>query len=148
MDSVIRCAIIYGFLLVIFRVSGKRTMSEITTFDLVLLLIISEATQQAMISDDYSVTNGIICVTTLVALDILLSIVKQRWKWVEKWTDGLPLVLVKDGEMLAEQMDKSRVNRADILHAARELQGLERLDQVKYAVLEQSGGITIIPKER
>ena len=147
MDSVVRGLVVYLFLLLIFRLAGKRTMAQATTFDLALLLIISETTQEAMIDDDHSITNGMLLILTLVGIDIGISLWKQRSKTLEKWVDDVPLILLEDGKPMEERMRKSRVDEADILFAAREHQGLERLEQIKYAVLERSGGITIVPKE-
>jgi uncharacterized membrane protein YcaP (DUF421 family) len=147
MDGVIRGAVVYMFLLLLFRLSGQRTLAQITTFDLVLLLIISEASQQALIGNDNSMTHGAIVVTTLVGLNIVLSLIKQRSKGMENMLEGMPLVLVDDGKLLPERMNKVRVDEDDILEAARDCQGLERLDQIKYAVLERSGAITIIPRD-
>ncbi|WP_242928333.1 DUF421 domain-containing protein [Pontibacter vulgaris] len=147
MDSVIRGVIVYFFLLLIFRISGKRTLSEATVFDFVLLLIISETTQQALLADDYSITNGFLLITTLLIVDVGMSLFKQRFTAVEKILDGVPLIIIDNGKMLKERMKKSRVNESDIMESARELQGLENLDQIKYAILEKDGKITIIPKE-
>lgn len=148
MDAVLRSVAIYVFLLVLFRISGKRSLSQITTFDFVLLLIIGEATQQALLGNDFSMTNAFIVITTLLGIDVGLSLLKQRFGTLEKVIDSVPLVLVEDGKLLKDRMEKSRVDEADILAKARELQGLERLDQIKYAVLERSGGITVIPKNQ
>lgn len=147
MDSVIRAIVIYAVLLLIFRIAGKRSLAQISTFDFVLLLIISEAIQQALLGNDSSMTNALLVVVTLVGLDIGLSLIKQRSQQLEKVVDGMPVVLLADGKPIKERMDKERVDESDILVAARSIQGLERLDQIKYAVLEQSGGISIIPKE-
>lgn len=146
MDTVIRGVAVYLFLLVVIRLMGKRALSQSTTFDLALLLIISEAVQQALIDTDNSMTNAALLILTLVGLDVLLSLVKQRWTPVEKLIEDVPLVVLHDGKPLRERMDKVRIGEGDILEAARELQGLERLDQIEYAVLERSGSITIIPK--
>ena len=146
MNSVLRAAAVYAFLLVIIRVSGRRTLASMTPFDFILVLIISEATQNAMLGDDPSMTNGFLVIGTLIALDIGLSLWKQRSPWLEKWVEGVPTVLVEDGRPLKDRMDKARVDLSDIMQAARELQGLERMDQIKFAVLERSGAITIIPK--
>ncbi len=148
MESVLRGAAIYVFLLVIMRISGKRSFAEITTFDFVLLLVIGETTQQALLGEDFSLTNAFIVIATLVGIDIALSLWKQRSKWFARLLEGRPLVLVADGEVLKDRMDEVRVDVDDILAAGRELQGLERLDQIKYAVLERNGGISIIPRER
>lgn len=148
MDAVIRAAAIYCFIWLVFRIAGKRTLSETTTFDFVLLLIIAETTQQALLGEDFSLTNAFILIATLVGIDIVLSLVKLRFPRVEKVVDGEPVVLVADGRPLDDRMKRARVDRQDILEAARRLQGLERFEQIKYAVLEQSGGITIIPKPK
>jgi uncharacterized membrane protein YcaP (DUF421 family) len=145
MDSILRAAFVYLFLLVVFRISGKRTLAQITTFDLVLTLVISEAVQQAMITSDYSVTNAVLLVITLIGLDVLISELKEHFPRMSRFVDGTPLVIVEDGRLLRDRMARARIDEDDVLRAARELQGLERLEQIKYAVVEVSGGITIVP---
>jgi len=146
MESIIRAAIVYLVLLVLFRLAGKRSLAEVTSFDLVLLLIISEATQQAMIDNDNSMTNAMLLVMTLVGMNILFSVVAKRWKAFDRVIEDVPLVIVKDGQPLRERMTKERVDEEDVMEAARELQGLERLEQVKYAILERNGHISIVAK--
>lgn len=146
MGSIVRATITYFFLLLVFRIAGRRSMGQLTTFDFILLLIISEATQNALIGNDYSLTNGFLVIITLVGIDIGLSLWKQRSPDLEKIIDGVPLVIVEEGKPLKERMNKARVDEDDVLTAARQSQGLERMDQIKYAVLERSGGISIIPK--
>ena len=148
MQSVFRAAAVYLFLLLVFRMSGNRSIGQITTFDFVLLLIISEAIQQAMITSDYSVTNAFLLVVTLVGIDIMLSLWKQKSDKVARFLDGLPLLVIENGEMHRDRMLKERVGEDDILAAAREKHGIERLDQIKHAIVEASGGITIVPKTR
>jgi uncharacterized membrane protein YcaP (DUF421 family) len=145
-DSILRAAAIYSFVWLFIRISGKRTLSELNTFDFVLLLIIGESTQQALIGNDFSVVNAATIIITLVGIDILVSFLKQRSSGFEKWMDGCPVILLEHGRPLQERMQEARVDEAEILEAARRLQGLERLEQIKYAVLERSGGITIIPE--
>lgn len=147
MDPVLRAAAVYLFLLIVFRAFGKRSLAQITTFDFVLLLIIAETTQQALLGDDYSVTNACILIATLFLIDALLDFIKARSDWFSRVTEGRPLIVLRDGKLLSERMALSRIDEADILSSARELQGLERLDQIKYAVLEKNGTITIIPKD-
>jgi uncharacterized membrane protein YcaP (DUF421 family) len=146
MDAIIRGFVMYFILLILFRIAGRRTLGQMTNFDFVLLLIISEATQNAMIGDDYSVTNGVLVILTLVGIDIALSLLKQRFPVAERHLEGLPLVLVEQGRPLKELRYRARVDEQDILSSAREKHGLERMDQIKYAVLETNGGISIIPK--
>lgn len=145
MESVLRATAVYLFLLVVFRLSGKRTLAQVTTFDFVLLLIISEATQQALVDGDNSMTNAFLLVATLVVLNIVFSEIKQRFKAAERVLDGLPLLLVEHGNLLHDRMAKERIDEGDVLDAAREHHGLERLEQIKYAVLERNGKISIIP---
>ena len=145
MDSVVRGLAVYVFLLIVFRVAGKRTLAETTSFDFVLLLIISEATQQALVDGDNSMTNALLLVVTLVGLDIAISLVKRRFPTFDKLVDNVPLVIVEHGRPLRDRMHKSRVDTSDVLQAARESHGLERMEQIKYAVLERSGGISIVP---
>jgi uncharacterized membrane protein YcaP (DUF421 family) len=147
MDSVLRALAVYVFLLVIFRVAGKRTMAQVTVFDFVLLLIISEATQQAMIGQDFSITNAVLVITTLIGAERGLTWVQRRYKTLDRLLDGLPLVLVEDGKPFDDRLKQERIDISEILAAARQTQGLARLDQIKYAVLEQTGEISIVPKE-
>jgi uncharacterized membrane protein YcaP (DUF421 family) len=146
MDAVLRAAAIYVVLLVVFRIAGQRSIAQITTFDFVLLLVIGEATQQALLGKDFSLTHATIVIVTLVGIDILLSHVKSKWNHVEKLLDGTPVILVDDGKVLGERLRRTRVDEADIMSAARTKHGLERLDDVRYAVLETNGDISIVPK--
>ena len=148
MDSVFRAAAVYLILLVILRIAGKRTLAQITVFDFILVLIISEATQQALLGDDFSITAAAVVIATLVLLDIALSVLKQRSERLDEIIDDIPVVIVDNGKLLLDRMNRARIDEQDILVAARELHGLERLDQIKYAVLERSGGISIVPNSK
>jgi uncharacterized membrane protein YcaP (DUF421 family) len=145
MDQVLRAAFIYVALLIIFRLTGKRSLAETTPFDLVLLLIFSEVLQTALVDDDNSVTAAMVVILTLVVIDIGMSLVKQRFFKAEKLLEGVPLVVMDEGKLLLDRMNRVRIDEGDILAAARQTQGIESLDQVKLAVLERSGGISIIP---
>ena len=146
MDAVLRAAIVYLFVFVLLRLTGRRTMGEMDSFDFVLLLIIGEATQQAMLGEDYSITHAFLLVLTLVLIDTGMSLLKQRSREAERIVDGVPLALVDDGRPRREFMEKERLVESDVLRAAREQHGLEELSQVKVAFLEADGKITVIPK--
>jgi uncharacterized membrane protein YcaP (DUF421 family) len=146
MDAVLRALVVYGFLLVIFRIAGERTLSSMTTFDFVLLLVIAEATQQALIGEDFSVTASLVVITTLIGLDIGISLLKDRSPLLHKLVDGVPLIIVENGKPLIDRMRRARVDESDVLQAARERQGLEHMDEIKFAVLERTGEISIVPK--
>lgn len=145
MESVIRATAIYLIVWIVLRISGNRTFSEITSFDFILLLILGETIQQALVGEDFSLTNAVIVLVTLVGIDIACSQFKLRWKSLDLLMEGLPLVILENGRPLHTRMRKSMIDEEDILAAAREYHGLERLEQIKYAVLERSGGISIIP---
>src|SRR5690606_18650676 len=125
MDVVVRGLLIYIFLMIVLRISGQRSLGQVTTFDFVLLLIIAETTQQALLGDDFSMTNAFLLIVTLVAIDVGLSLLKQRSPRIDRLIEGLPLVVVEDGKPLEQRMAKARIDEEDVLSAARELQGLE-----------------------
>src|SRR5688572_9491180 len=146
MDSVLRVVAMYFFLMVVFRLSGKRTLGEANTFDFLLLLIVSETTQQAMVDDDHSLTHAFLLVLTFVVMNIGLSLWKQRSIKFEKLIDDVPLLIVNEGKLLHERMNKARVDEADIIEAARRQAGLKRMDEIRYAILERNGEISVVPK--
>ncbi len=145
MNPVLRGLAIYLFLLVVFRMMGKRSLSEATTFDFVLLLIISEVTQQALVGADYSLTGAFILITTLIGIDLVFSILKDKFPLFGKIAEGMPLVIVDHGRPLKARMHKLKISEEDVLEAARLSFGLETMDQVKYAILEKDGSISIVP---
>lgn len=147
MDSVLRAFAVYAFLMLVFRAAGKRALSEITTFDAVLLLIIAEAVQQALIDADESMINAGVLVVTLLGLDIGMSFISMKSRKADKWLNDVPLLIVEEGRPLKDRMAKARITEDDIMERARELRGLERMDQIKYGVLERSGHITVVPKD-
>ena len=148
MDSVIRGISIYLVLLVATRLSGRRTMAQMTPFDFVLLLIIAETTQQALLGDDFSISNAVVLILTLFATDVLLAWMKSWSPRVASLLDGNPTVLISEGRIDPEAMQRARVSIEDVLESARAQQGLQALDDIDAAVLEVSGGISIIPKQR
>ena len=147
MDEVLRALVIYGFLMVIFRLSGKRSLAEMTPFDLVLILIFSEVLQSALLGRDESLTAAMVVILTLVSIDIAISLLKQKSPRFDLFTEGVPIKIMENGKLLHDRMQRSRIDEADILAAARQTQGIEELDKIKTAVLERSGTISIIPKE-
>ena len=147
MNPVLRGVIVYVFLMIVFRIMGRRTLNEATTFDLVLLLIISEVTQQGLVGEDFSITTAVVLICTLMGLDLLLTLWKHSSKSVERVVEGTPLLIVHQGKPLMNRMDKTKVAEDDIMQSARLSFGLERMDEIKYAVLEKDGTISIIPFE-
>lgn len=147
MESVLRAVAIYFLLMVLFRITGRRSLAQMTPFDLVLLLIVAEATQQGLLGNDFSVTNAFVVILTLIGIDILLTFLTHRSRSLDRWVNDVPLVLIEDGRVIDDRLRKARVSVDDILEQARMTQGLERMDQIRYAVLERSGGVSIIPRQ-
>ncbi|WP_411380319.1 DUF421 domain-containing protein [Pseudomonas sp. MPB26] len=145
MDSVLRAAAIYLVLLVLFKIAGRRSLAELTTFDLVLLMVIGEATQQALLGDDFSLTNAVLVIITLIAIDIGFSLVKLRSRWFSRMLDGGPTIVVERGKVLHERLKRARMDESDILEAARSAQGIVQIDQIQFAILERNGKISVIP---
>lgn len=147
MDSIVRAFTVYAVLLIVTRLSGRRTLAEVTAFDFVHLLMIAETTGQALLGDDSSITNTAIVIITLAAIDVGLSFVKAWSPKLGRLIDGTPSVLMSGGEVDWDALRKSRVSVDDVLQAARDKHGLKRLDQIDCAVLEVGGGISVIPKD-
>jgi uncharacterized membrane protein YcaP (DUF421 family) len=147
MDTVLRSLAVYLFVLVVFRISGKRSLSQITTFDFILLLIISEATQQALVGNDYSITNAWVVIASLIVLDVVFSWMEGRWPGFGRVVSSLPVVLVENGRLLEDRAKREGVTLSEILAEGRDKHGLERLEQFKYAILERHGGISVVPTE-
>src|SRR5437588_7146719 len=146
MDSALRAVIVFAVLWLLIRLSGRRTLGEVTNFDFVLFLIIGGATQRALTGQDYSLLNAFIIVVTLLALNVILSFVETWFPRTRPWLNGLPIVLVEHGRLLQWRMRRSRLTEPEILADARQLHGLERLDQIKFAILEDDGSISVIPE--
>jgi uncharacterized membrane protein YcaP (DUF421 family) len=109
------------------------------------VLILSEAIQQALIDDDNSMTNAFIIVLTMVGLDLAISEARQRWPLVARATESVPLVLMRDGVVDQRRLAKEHLDVGDILTAARR-EGLETIEQIKHAILEKDGSISVVPR--
>jgi uncharacterized membrane protein YcaP (DUF421 family) len=146
METVLRVVAIYVFLMAAFRVLGKRELSQLAPFELVMLLIISEIVQQAMVRNDFSLTNAMIGVSTLLVLVWISSTLTHLSPRFERATQGSPTLLVADGRYLEANMNRERVTPGEIASEMHRY-GLSRLEEVCWAILETDGNITIIPRE-
>jgi uncharacterized membrane protein YcaP (DUF421 family) len=147
MEIILRTVAIYLVLLALFRLLGKRSLAELSAFDFILFLIISEAIQNALVDEDQSVVMGLTVILTFLLLDQAMAWLKRRSSGFERLAEGVPLLLVDHGKVLERNAARARITQGDIMQTARESQGLERLEQIRYAVLETSGAISIIPEE-
>lgn len=147
MEPILRALACYLLLLVVVRLSGKRGLAQVTIFDLVLLLLISQTVGQALIGDDSSITAALLTTVTLVVVNRVNDAAAHRWADMSHVLEDAPLVLIEDGHVHEDRMTRMKIRLDDVLETARLDQGLERLDQIKHAVLERSGAIAIIPAE-
>jgi uncharacterized membrane protein YcaP (DUF421 family) len=146
MDTIIRAIVGYFVLLVVVRVLKRRAGSQLTPFEFVLIFLIGGIIILSTVDSDRSVTNCTCAVITVGLLHRALSWGKVRSPKLGAFLDGAPLVVIKNGEWQPEVVDRMMIRPEDIRAAAR-AQGVSSLDNVKYAVLERNGGISIIPKE-
>jgi uncharacterized membrane protein YcaP (DUF421 family) len=140
--------VVYVVLWLLIRLAGRRTLAELSTFDFILFLIIGGATQRALIGQDYSLINAFVVITTLIVVDILVGLAERDFSFINKIIKGVPTILVDDGHLLTGRMRRARVTVDEIMERARSLHGLETLAQIKYAILEASGEISIIPRDK
>jgi uncharacterized membrane protein YcaP (DUF421 family) len=146
-EFVVRAVIVYALLLVLLRLSGKRQIGQLAPFDLVLLLVLSNSLQNAMVGGDNSVTGGAIAATTLLALNYGVGWIAYRSKKIEAVVEGRPVILIHDGAIDRAAMRDSQMTKHELESALR-AQGCAGPDEVRFAVLETNGQVTVITKNR
>ncbi len=146
METVIRITLIYVAVLVGLHLLGKREFSQLSPLELVTLLLIPELVAQATVRDDFSLTNSLVALTTLLSLVFVSSVLIYKSRKFEQVIEGTPAVLVAHGQLVVENLNKERVTPDEIFSEMHQA-GLEHLSQVKWAVLEDDGKISIVPEE-
>ncbi len=142
---VFHTAAIYLLLLLIFRVAGRRTLAETSSFDLVLLLIIGETTQQAMIGGDHSVLGAVVAIMSLVSLDMSINYLKKVFPAFDSLIEGYPILLINEGEPRPRALRANGLGDEDLREAARLSHGLLDVKDIRQATLERDGKISIVP---
>ena len=142
----LRACVVYFVLLAMIRASGKRTMGQFTPFDMLLVVLLGNAVQNALLGEDTSVAGGLLLAVTLISLNWIVGFVSARSEKVEALIEGSPVLLARDGEVYRDVLRKELISRADFDKALREA-GCEAIDEVKLAVLETNGHITIIKRD-
>ena len=144
-EKMLRSGVVYLFLLLAFRFTGKRQVGQLTPFDLVVLLIISNVVQNAVIGNDNSLGGGLIGAVTILALNYGVTEVAYRSKRARRLIEATPTLLIHNGRILQENMRRERITLDELLAALRR-NGLVEPAQVHVAVLEENGGISVIPR--
>ena len=141
-EIVLRGVIVYAFLLGLLRLTGKRQVGQLAPFDLVLLLVLSNAVQNSMNAGDNSLVGGLISATTLVALNYLVGFATFRSKRMEKLIEGRPQVLIHNGKLFEDVMGRAQLTRHEVEAALRQA-GCGSTHEVHYAILENNGSISV-----
>jgi uncharacterized membrane protein YcaP (DUF421 family) len=143
-EKIFRTVVVYVFLLVAFRLTGKRQVGQLTPFDLVLLLLISNVVQNAIIGNDNSLGGGLIGAVAILVLNWLIAEITYRSKRVRRLLEAQPTILVHNGRILHDNLARERVTMDDLLSALRR-NGVADVSHVRVAMLEENGGISVIP---
>lgn len=145
MDIVFRAVVIFAFLLFVTRIVGRRELSTMQPFDLILLIVIGDLVQQGVTQSDHSVTGAILAAGTFAVLTVVVSYTGFRFPRMRPVIEGEPLILIEDGKPIERNLRRERITLEELAAAGRE-QGLAKLDQVQWAVLETGGRINFIRK--
>jgi uncharacterized membrane protein YcaP (DUF421 family) len=145
MDIVLRALFLFAFVFVVMRAIGRRELSSLSPFDLILLIVLGDAIQQGLTQDDYSVTGSVLAVSTLAICQITVAFFSWRFGSIRRLAEGDPIVLVEDGKPIMKNLRRERIPLEEL---AEEMRGQQigSLDDVAWAVLESSGSISFIEK--
>jgi uncharacterized membrane protein YcaP (DUF421 family) len=145
MDLVIRATVVFFFIFLITRIAGRRELSSLQPFDVILLVVLGDLVQQGITQSDESVTGTLIVISTVTLLSVAVSWLSFRSGRVRLVTEGEPLVLVEDGELIESNLRRERLTRADLEEEARQQQ-VSSISEIRWAILERSGSISVIPR--
>jgi uncharacterized membrane protein YcaP (DUF421 family) len=145
-EIILRTAIVYVVVLLLLRVAGKRELGQMTPFDLVVILVIANAVQNAMTGGDNSLIGGVIAAATLTGVNIAVGRWGSRVPVFRRLVASEPTLLLQDGKPIQAHLDRERVDVEELEMAARQ-HGIAELSEVAAAILEEDGSISIIPKE-
>ena len=145
MDIVLRAVAIFFFLYVLMRAIGRRELSTLEPFDLILLVVLGDAVQQGLTQDDYSLTGAFLAIGTIALLQLAVSFANFRVPRLRPLLNGEPIVVVQDGKPIESNLRRERVTEDDLASAMRQ-QSIATLDEVQWAVMETSGAISFIKK--
>ncbi len=146
LQVVLRTTIVYLFLVLILRIAGKREVGQMSILELIVILLISDAVQNAMVGQDTTLWGGLLAVLTLLGLDYSLNRLTGRSRFLRRAIEGEPRLLVHDGRLLTKALREEKVEIGELRAAVRE-HGVARIEDVHLAVLETDGSISVIARE-
>jgi uncharacterized membrane protein YcaP (DUF421 family) len=144
-DIVFRAIVIFGFLLLLTRIVGRRELSSLEPFDLILLIVIGDLVQQGVTQSDHSVTGAVLAAGTFGVLTVLVSYLSFRFRRLRPVIEGEPMILLEDGKPIERNLRRERITLGELAAAARQ-QGIASLERVQWAVLETGGRISFIQR--
>jgi uncharacterized membrane protein YcaP (DUF421 family) len=147
LDIVARTLAVYVLVLIGLRATGKREVGQMTPFDLVVVLLIANAVQNAMVGPDTSLTGGLIAAAVLLAANYALALASDRIPWLRRAVEGAPTLLIHDGHLITANLRAERVDPDEVLMALRE-HGVDRIEDVQLAVLEIDGSISVVQRDQ
>ena len=147
MDLVVRAAVIFFFIFLVTRIVGRRQLSSLEPFDLIMLVVIGDLVQQAITQSDNSVTGALVVISTVALLSVFVAWVAFRFRGARLIADGEPIILVEDGNLIERNLRRERLTREEVEEEARKQQ-IESIDDIRWAILETDGSISVIPKDR
>lgn len=145
MDIVLRSAALFAFMYLLMRAIGRRELAQMQPFDILLLVVVGDLIAQGAMQADTSVTGAFLAISTFALLSVAVSYLAFRFARLRPVLEGEPILVVADGKLLEHNMRRERLTREDVLEEARQ-QGLGGLDEIRFAVLETTGRISIIPR--
>ena len=145
MDLVLRTIAVFAFLLVLTRIIGRRELSSLEPFDLILLIVLGDAVQQGLTQDDYSLTGAFLVIGTFAVLQVFVSWIGYRFPRARPILDGEPIIIIEDGQLIERNLKRERLTHAEIAEEARNQQ-IAHISQVRWGVLETNGQISFIKK--
>lgn len=145
MELVVRATVVFWFLWLVVRGTGKRSLAELTPLDLLLIVVIGDFVQQGVTQEDMSITGALVSVSVFVVWTLLADALGRRWPKASTILAGDPVIVVKDGEALTDRLRRERVSMADLEEAAR-MEGFANLSDVAFGVLETDGRISFVRK--
>jgi len=146
MDIVLRAAFAFAFIFFLTRIVGRRELSSLEPFDLIMLIVLGDLVQQGVTQSDYSITGLVLAAGTIALMQVLVSYLSFRFRRLRPLLEGEPIVLVENGRVLERNLARERLTREEVLEQARQSQ-IGSFDQVRLAILETSGQISFITKQ-
>jgi uncharacterized membrane protein YcaP (DUF421 family) len=144
-DIVLRTVLVFCFLLVLTRVIGRRELSSLQPFDLILLIVLGDAVQQGLTQDDYSLTGAFLVIGTFAVLQVFVSWIGYRFPRARPVLEGEPIIIIDDGQLIERNLKRERLTKQEIAEQAR-IQQIAHISDVRWGVLETNGQISFIKK--